>query len=284
MSWGRILALFWLGAVVILAIFVEVFHAPLAYETHVDQILLTPSWSHWFGTDSLGRDLFARLLAGAKISLGVGLIGSFLTFMIGFLWGAVTGWCGGWMDRVGMRITDLLLAVPSFALVAVLVFAVNSWLPLEDGVWKSFWGLALGIALTRWMNVARVTRSLIIASKPLPYVEASRALGVGDARILWNHIRPNITGPLLVLFGLQIPSNILYESFMSFIGIGVMAPQTSWGLLVQEGWRSLSAYPHTILGPSLVLFLTVWSLHVLMDGWRESSRRSRPLEFQQLPS
>ena len=120
------------------------------------------------------------------------------------------------------------------------------------------------------MNIAKVARGLVISSKQLPYVEAARTVGGSDFKILWTHIRPNIIGPLLVVLGLQVPSNILYESFMSFIGIGVHPPQTSWGVLIQEGWRSLSTYPHTILGPSLILFMTVWSLHVLFEGKRRS--------------
>lgn len=273
MSISKGLALFWMALLVGGGLFIRWFSPESAFETAVDRVLLAPQASHWFGTDSLGRDLLARILVGSQISLLVGLGGSLVAFALGVLWGAGFAWKGGGWDRVAMRITDLFLSVPGFALVAVFALAFESW---------GIWGLVVALGVTRWMGVARVVRGLVLSTKSLPFIEASRAMGGRSPRILWSHVRPNISGPLWILFGLQIPANILYESFMSFIGLGAQAPQTSWGLLVQEGWRSLSTSPHLILAPALVLFLTVWSLHVLMErksdrvrlrtSWLESSR------------
>lgn len=274
MKISQVLALFWMALLLVGAAVVEIFFPGAAYETKVDQILLSPQVGHWLGTDSLGRDLLARILSGTWMSLSVGIFGSCLALAIGVFLGGGSAWFGGWSERLMMRFTDLLLSVPSFALVAVVAMSLSG---------AGIFGLILAVGLTRWMSIARVTRGLVLSTKNLPYIEASRAMGCSHGRILWSHVRPNIAGPLLVLLGLQIPSNIIYESFMSFIGLGAQAPQTSWGLLVQEGWKSLSSYPHLILAPAGVLFLTVWSLHVLMEkigrgktlsmSWLESGPR-----------
>lgn len=266
MTNGRKLALFWLLVVLGAAIGAEFAPAEWGLDQNIDRLLESPSREYWFGTDSLGRDIFARLVTGTKVSLAVGLFGSVLSVSLGVLMGSFAGWFGGWADRVLMRGTDILLAVPSFALVAVLTLSFQAFLPA--GVGGAVLGLILGIGCTHWMNVARVTRALVQQTKVSPFIEAARALGARDGHIVFRHIFPNISSHLFVLFGLQLPANLLYESFMSFIGIGVQSPQTSWGLLVQEGWKSLSTFPHLILFPALVLFLTVWSLHKVGDRRR----------------
>lgn len=253
-----------LAALVLAGLAAEVFFPGRATEQNLARVLESPSWSHPFGTDSLGRDLLTRLLVGSKVSLGVGLLGSCLAVLLGLIYGLVSGWRGGWLDRAMMRATDVLLSVPSFVLVTVFSLGLQSALPFEEGLLKSFVALTLGISLTHWMNVARVARGLVLQTRTLPYVEAARALGAGDVRIVTRHVLPNIASQILVLLGLQIPANILYESFMSFIGVGIQPPDTSWGLLVQEGWKSLGTSPHLILFPALILFLAVWSLNSLL--------------------
>lgn len=253
-----------LGLLIAAGLAADVFFPGRATEQNLTRVLEAPSWAHPFGTDSLGRDLLARLLVGTKISLGVGLLGSFVAVAIGLVYGLISGWRGGALDRLMMRATDVLMSVPSFVLVAVFALALQSLLPFEEGLLKSFIGLTLGISLTHWMNVARVVRGLALQTRALPYIEAARALGAGDARILGRHVLPNIRSQILVLLGLQIPANILYESYMSFIGVGIQPPDTSWGLLVQEGWKSLGTSPHLILFPALVLFIAVWSLNSLL--------------------
>jgi oligopeptide transport system permease protein len=138
-------------------------------------------------------------------------------------------------------------------------------LPIEEAYLKSLIGLCLGISATHWMNLARVTRGKVLEIKRKPFVEAAISLGGSQTHILYRHILPNMMGTLMILVAMQIPNNILYESFMSFIGLGIQPPHTSWGILVREGWKTLTSFPHLILFPSLVLFLTVWSFQIILD-------------------
>lgn len=258
------LPLLWLSLMVACAVFGPFVIGEDRLSPQVDRVLLEPSFSHPFGTDSLGRDLLLRTVRGARVSLLVGIFGSLAAVSLGVLLGVTAGWKGGWVDRILMRLTEIFQSVPSFALVAVFTMAFQTqFLSDSDQVWGVMFSLILALMLTHWMSVARVTRGLVMQAKVQPFVEAARALGATQGHILRRHVGPQIAAPIAVLLGMQIPSQILYESFMSFIGLGVQAPETSWGLLVQEGWRSLSTYPHLILFPSLVLFLTVWSLHLL---------------------
>ncbi|MGE5084823.1 MAG: ABC transporter permease [Bacillota bacterium] len=253
----------------ILVLFGPVLFPASALEQNVDAILLASSSVHWFGTDSLGRDLFARVLQGGRVSLLVGLVCSVMTFLIGFVYGSLAGWLEGFGDKMMMRFCDIVMAIPSFILVSVLCLSVQLLLPIEDPHWRALWGLCLGISATHWMSIARVTRGMVLEVKRKPFVEAAIALGGTRTHILGHHILPNILNTLLVLVALQIPTNILYESFMSFIGLGVHPPYTSWGILMREGWKTLSSFPHLILYPAAVLFLTVWSFHVLIDSVRK---------------
>lgn len=262
---ARILAVLWLTLMVGVSLSAE-WWGPVGLEPDTSRVLEEPGWRAPFGTDSLGRDLLSRLALGTKVSLSVGLAGSFLAVFLGALAGTLAAFRGGWADRALMRATDVFLSVPSFALVAVLCAGLQTpWLG-PPGLSRDLLGLAIAIGLTHWMNVARVVRGLVLQVKVQPFLEAARALGATETRLLWHHVRPNIMPRLMVLLSLQIPANILYESFMSFIGVGVQAPATSWGLLVQEGWRSLSVYPHLMLFPCLVLFLTIWSMNLIGRG------------------
>ena len=245
---------------------------PSAYDQNVDAMLASPSAQHWFGTDSLGRDVFARVLLGGRTSLLVGVLCSLLSLLFGFIYGAVAGWFEGWTDRLLMRFCDILMALPSFILVSILCFILQLLLPWQDAHLKALVSLCVGISATHWMGLARVTRGMVMEIKQRPFVEAARALGGTQVHIILRHILPNMMGTLLVLVALQVPTNILYESFMSFIGLGIHPPDTSWGILVREGWKTLSSFPHMVLFPSLVLFLTVWSLHIVLDRFKEYRR------------
>lgn len=241
-------------------------------EQNVEKILLSPGAGHWFGTDTLGRDLLARVLMGGRISLLVGLVGSALAFFIGFIYGAVAGWYEGVVDRLLMRFCDILIAVPSFILVSVMCLSLQLLLPFEDPLSRALTGLCISIAITHWMTLARVTRGMVLEIKRKPFVEAAVAIGGSRIHIMLRHVLPNMLGTLLILVAMQIPTNILYESFMSFIGLGIHPPYTSWGILVREGWKTLSSFPHLILYPSLMLFLTVWSFHIILDHLRGKYR------------
>lgn len=258
-----------LGVLVLMTLFYSALGFSTGLEQNIENILAGPGKQHWFGTDSLGRDVFSRVLLGARISLLVGLLCSFLSFLFGFAYGAMAGWFEGFTDRVLMRFCDILMAIPSFILVSILCMSLQLLLPFEDLYIKALVGLCLGISATHWMSLARVTRGMVLEIKRKPFVEAAVALGGTRFHIMLRHILPNMLGTLLILVAMQIPTNILYESFMSFIGLGIHPPYTSWGILVREGWKTLSSFPHLILFPSLVLFLTVWSFHILLDSVKE---------------
>jgi oligopeptide transport system permease protein len=228
---------------------------------NIDAILQGPSILHWFGTDSLGRDIFLRVLSGGKVSLLIAIVCAPLTVAIGFAWGAIAAWSQGFADRALMIFVDVFMALPSFVLVAVFCFALQTW-------FSPIILLILAISLTHWMAVARFSRGLVLEMKTKPFIEAAVALGGTGSHIMIRHVLPNILSQLFVIALLQIPTSILYESYMSFVGLGIQPPETSLGLLVREGWKTLSVYPHLILFPSMILFLTVWSIHILIDDLR----------------
>lgn len=258
-------AVIFLTSLLGLIIFFPILGWGTGLEQNVDEILLSSSSDHIFGTDSLGRDLFTRVLLGGRVSLLVGLFCSALSLIFGVTVGAVAGWNEGWVDRALMRICDIMMALPSFIFVAVLVMSLQLLLPIEDVFYKSLVSLCLGIFSTHWMSMARVSRAMVLEIRHKPFVEAAEVLGGSRAHIMVRHILPNMLGTVLVMAAMQVPNNILYESFMSFIGLGIQPPYTSWGILVREGWKTLSSFPHLILYPSMILFLMVWSVHVILD-------------------
>lgn len=267
-----IVAVTFLSCLAILVLFYPLLGLGSGLEQNVEKILISPDSHHWFGTDSLGRDVFARVLLGGRISLLVGLLCSFLSFIIGFTYGAVAGWFEGVTDRILMRFCDILMSIPSFVLVSILCMTLQVALPVEDIFTKALISLCVGISATHWMSLARVTRGMVLEIRRKPFVEAAVSLGGTKMHIMLRHILPNMFGTLLLLIAMQIPTNILYESFMSFVGLGIHPPYTSWGILVREGWKTLSSFPHLILFPSMILFFTVWSFHIVLDHIKEKLR------------
>lgn len=255
-----------LAALIFLAIFAEKITGVSFDHQDTDNILLAPGARHWFGTDSLGRDLFTRVFYGARVSLFVAVFSSSLTMMIGIGMGAMAGWFEGWAERLLIRSLDVLQAIPSFLLVSLLCLFLQGFFDVGDFNLKTLLALSVSISLVHWFNVAKITRGQTKQIKALSYVDAARAIGATPLRIFQKHILPNMQGTLLALFVMQIPASILYESMISFAGYGLQAPQVSWGILLQEGWRSLSQFPHLLLLPALVLFLTVLSFHLAFRG------------------
>lgn len=259
---------------ILLVVFVALFARSLTPypfdEQNMDKLLQSPSFDHWMGTDSLGRDLFSRIIYGSRMSMAVGIFTAFISFLIGTIYGCISGWLGGKWDAFLMRIIDIIYSVPTLVLLILVKVIFDSLDLVENPELKALTGILLALSVVSWVTLARVVRGQVLQVKQSVYVEASRALGLSSFRILFYHVLPNIVGPIIVILTFQIPSNILFESFLSFIGLGLQPPFSSWGVLANEGWRSLSSYPHLILFPSLVLFLAMLSFNFLGDGLRDA--------------
>lgn len=230
------------------------------FDQNADHALQFPSKMYWFGTDSLGRDLFSRIIYGARISLAVGFFTAIFSLVIGTIYGSISGFAGGTIDTIFMRVADVLNALPSI-LVTVLIMLV---------VGRGPTGIFLALGIVGWIGGARLVRGQVLQAKEMTYVEAARALGVRRSRILFSHILPNIMGPVIVNLTFDIPQNILAESFLSFVGLGLEPPFASWGTLANEGWRAYRTYPYLIIFPGVVLFLTILAFNFLGDGLRDA--------------
>jgi len=255
-------------SILILSTVIIVFSSPDGdWNTNVQLTLQAPSWAHWFGTDSLGRDLLFRTIAGARVTLFMGLACSVMAFVIGVTYGSISAYFGGWIDQVMMRGLEIMISIPqmiTIGLIIILFTAKGSGAAGGFGLLK----LAFAISLGSWMTFARLSRNLALREKTFLYVDAAITIGANPVRIFYRHILPNLMPSLLVMVGLQLPNFLLFESFLSFLGLGVPPPVASWGVLLQEGWRTMAVYPHLLLLPSLVLFLTVFSLNIVFDQLR----------------
>ena len=249
--------------VIILFILAAVF-APLLTPYTYDEMdlanrLAPPSAAHLLGTDEGGRDVFTRLLYGARVSLLIGIVPTLLSMAIGAALGILAGFAGGKTDTVIMRIADVMLAFPSILLAMVLMYM------LGDGLINIF----LTLSIVNWASVARVVRAETLRLKELEYVQAARVIGVSRNRILLRHILPNCIPTLIVLFTLNVPSSILTESGLSFLGLGVQPPAASWGLMVNQGRQYLYTAPWLSFAPCVAIMLTVLAFNFLGDGLRD---------------
>lgn len=235
--------------------------SPYSYS---DQSLMSanqpPSATHWFGTDNLGRDLFTRILYGARISLSIGIVASLINLGIGVVYGGIAGYFGGRVDSIMMRIVDILYGIPLLLYVILLMVA------LKPGLTNIF--IALG--LVYWLRMARIVRGQVLALREQEYVLAARLIGAGAWRIILRHLLPNAMGPIIVTLTLSIPEAIFTEAFLSFIGLGVSAPMASWGVLASESVSGLRSYPYQLLYPALAISLTMLSFNFLGDGLRDA--------------
>ena len=219
-----------------------------------------PSGAHWLGTDIFGRDLLTQIMYGGRISLAVGFIATGVALLIGVTWGAVAGYAGGRVDAVMMRLVDILYALPFmiFIVLLMVVFGRNMLL------------LFLAIGAVEWLTMARIMRSQVQALRQREFVEAAVSLGLSPSVIIRRHLIPNALGPIIVYTTLTIPSVMLLEAFLSFLGLGVQPPQTSWGLLISFGAETMEEYPWLLMYPGLILTLTLFSLNFLGDGLRDA--------------
>lgn len=234
--------------------------APYSYEEqNMEARLESPSLHHWMGTDPLGRDLYSRTIYGAQTSLLVGIATALFSLVLGTFTGAIAGYKGKWVDRLLMRIVDVFYIFPSLLLAILLMILCG----------RGLFGICFALGLTSWVTTARLVRGLVIQAKDLPYVESARALGRSEASILLKHILPNLLGSIVVSLSFQIPTNMMAESFLSFLGLGLQPPHSSWGTLAAEGFRAMKSYPHLIVGPGIVLFVTLLMFNYLGDGLRD---------------
>lgn len=230
--------------------------------TYADQSLVdanqSPSLSHWFGTDTLGRDIYTRVMYGARISLTIGIVAALLNLVIGVIYGGIAGYFGGKIDRIMMAIVDVLYGIPLLLYVILLMVVIG------PGLASIF--IALGIAY--WLNMARIVRSQIVKVREEEYIIAAETMGIPKWRILWRHILPNCVGPIIITLTLAIPDAIFTEAFLSFIGLGVNAPMASWGVLASDGISSMRAYPFQLIFPALAISVTMLGFVFLGDGLR----------------
>lgn len=219
-----------------------------------------PSLKHLFGTDTLGRDLFTRVLYGGRMSFAVGLCATAVSVSIGLIWGSIAAWKGGKTDSFMMRMVDIAYAFP-FTIFVILLM-----------VWfgRSLILLFLAIGAVEWLTMARIVRGQVLSLKNQEFIDAARCIGLHPLQIVFRHIFPNILGPVIVYTTLTIPSVMLLEAFLSFLGLGVQPPASSWGILIREGAETMENYPWLLIFPGILLSLTLFSLNFIGDGLRDA--------------
>jgi oligopeptide transport system permease protein len=266
-AWLRLrknkLAVFGMAALVIITIACVAgpWLSPYGYEDQdLDLGAAAPSAKHWLGTDTLGRDLLVRLLYGGRVSLGVGLAATFVALTIGVVYGAVAGFFGGKRDAFMMRTVDIMYSLPFPIFVILLMVFLGKNIVL----------LFVAIGAVEWLTMARIVRSQVMAVKKMEFIEAARSLGFGRRRIIFRHILPNILGPIIVYTTLTIPAVMLLEAFLSFLGLGVQPPMSSWGVLIKDGQEKMEEFPWLLLFPGTIFSLTLFSLNFLGDGLRDA--------------
>jgi len=266
-AWNRLqqnkLAMFGLCIVafMILIALLTPWIAPYSYfEQDLDLGAIPPSAGHWLGTDTFGRDLLTRIMYGSRISLIVGFLATAVALTIGVFWGTVSGFLGGRVDAFMMRTVDILYALPFtiFIILLMVVFGRNLLL------------LFMAIGAVEWLTMARIVRGQVLNIRQQEYIDAAITMGLPKAQIMLRHVIPNTLGTIIVYATLTIPNVILLESFLSFLGLGIQPPQSSWGLLISYGVETMEEYPWLLIFPALVLSITLFSLNFLGDGLRDA--------------
>ncbi len=252
---------FFLLALMILATIVGPWLSPYSYETQDLELQASPPGArHWLGTDTLGRDLLTRVLYGGRISFMVGFAATSMSLLVGVLYGATAGFAGGRTDSLMMRVVDILYALPFTIFVIILMVFFEGSIVL----------LFLAIGAVEWLTMARIVRAQVMSLREKEFIEAAVAMGFSRTRILLRHLIPNALGPIIVYATLTVPQVMLLEAFLSFLGLGVQPPMSSWGVLIKEGVEVMEEYPWLLLFPSIALSATLFSLNFLGDGLRDA--------------
>jgi oligopeptide transport system permease protein len=233
---------------------------PAANDWGAISVAPTLEGMHWFGTDELGRDLLVRTLAGGRVSLEVGLLGTLVSGLIGVAWGATAGYVGGRTDAVMMRIVDMMYAIP-YMLIAILMMTLFG---------RAFYLVVLTISAFSWLDMARVVRGQTLSLRTREFIDAARATGVSTPSIITRHIIPNLLGVVVVYATVTVPGIVLTESVLSFLGLGVQEPMTSWGVLINDGAQKLESMPWLLLCPAIALCVTLYCVNFVGDGLRDA--------------
>ena len=215
---------------------------------------------YWFGTDSLGRDLFTRLWEGTRISLYIGMLAALIDLIIGVMYGAISGYFGGRIDTIMQRVTEVIMGIPNLIVVVLMI------LVLKPGILS----ITIALSITGWVTMARVVRAQVMKLKEQEFVLASRTLGASHAKIIFKHMLPNLAGIMIINTMFTIPSAIFFEAFLSFIGLGLQAPAASLGTLIEDGYKTMQLYPHLLLFPAITLSILMITVNMLADGLRDA--------------
>ena len=260
-----------LGLIAALALFAPLVSAYAYDEINYEIVSCAPNWwpisapclaggTHWFGTDAVGRDLFVRVLYGARVSLAVGFVATLVSLVIGVAYGATAGYLGGRVDELMMRVVDILYSLPFIFFVIILMVLFD----------RNFFLLFVAIGAVVWLTMARIVRGQTLSIKQKEFVEAARAGGVSSFGIITRHIMPNVVGPVVVYVTLTVPDVILIESFLSFLGLGIQEPLTSWGVLIADGANTMESAPWLLIFPALFMAVTLFCFNFIGDGLRDA--------------
>ncbi len=255
-----ITCMFFLIFIILMCIFVPI----LSPHSYTEQLTArtneAPSWDHWFGLDDLGRDIFTRLWIGGRVSLMIGFVGTLISLLVGAVYGGISGYLGGIIDDVMMRIVEILVGIPYLIVVIVVSMVLG----------KGMTSLIIALCITSWTDLARIVRGQVLSLKESEYVLAAKTLGVSPINIILKHLLPNTLSVIIVNTTFSIPGFIFSEAFLSFIGMGVQPPDTSWGAMAALGQQQMSYYPHELIFPALAISLTMLAFNLLGDGLRDA--------------
>ena len=274
------------GIIIIILVILSIFAPYIAPYHYADGSFMNnyekPGERYLLGADFMGRDVLSRIIYGTRISLSVGMIGALTSFFIGVLYGLISGYYGGKVDNVMMRIVDIMYGFPTLLLIILMMVLFKSTFAVTtpgtfagtlSDIDRAFGGLFfifIGIGITAWIGMARIARGMALSLREKEYVEAARATGNSNFKIMIKHILPNLIGPCIVAVTLRIPRYITFEAFLSFIGLGVNPPTPSWGMMISEGYKAIRSNPHLALYPGLALAITMLAFNFLGDGLRDA--------------